>query len=461
MKPALHERSIIEAGAGLRDGSVTAVALTEAVLAKIGRRDPAIHAFAALMAERALARAAHADAELAAGVDRGPLHGIPLAVKDLIDIEAMPTLGGSALRRDHVAEADAEVVSKLERAGAVIVGKTQTYEFAVVGPSFDLPLPPARNPWSTDHITGGSSSGSAAAVAAGMVRAAIGTDTGGSIRSPACYCGVTGLKPTYGTVSKEGVFPLSQSLDHVGPIAASVEEAALVLDAIAAGNPARPPARSGIGQDIEGLRIAYARTFFVGDPDTSPAVVAALDDAASQLSLLGALIEEVDLPDYQLFEDCGAVILQAEAYRIHREWLVGRPADYGRLAFQSLASGFALSDQDVALARQARDMLADTLNGSILPRFDALITANVLDAAPPFGAFDGLTPRWTAMRTLPFNVTGNPVLAVPVGFAGNGLPLGMQIVGRMEDEAMICRIGHCYEMATPWAAEKPAHPTAC
>jgi aspartyl-tRNA(Asn)/glutamyl-tRNA(Gln) amidotransferase subunit A len=460
MKPALHELSITEAGARIRSGELTAVNLTEAVLAEIERLDPSINAFVTVMADMALDQARRADSEIASGVDRGPLHGIPLAVKDLVDIKGQPTLCGSALGRGHVAEADAEIVTRLEHAGAVIVGKAQTYEFAVVGPSVDLPLPPARNPWNRNHITGGSSSGSAAAVAAGMVRAAIGTDTGGSIRSPACYCGVTGLKPTYNTVSKQGIFPLSGSLDHVGPIAMCVADAAIALDAIATEDDTRRPASTEIGQDIAGLRIAYARKFFARDPEASPAIVSALDDAVSQLSLLGARIEEVELPDYKLFEDCGAVTLQAEAYQVHREWLAKRQADYGRLAYQSLASGFALSDDDVAIARDVRKRLSATLNDTILPRFDGMITANVLEAAPPFSAFDGLTPRWTAMRTLPFNVTGNPVLAVPIGFAPNDLPLGMQIVGRMKDEATICRIGHAYEMATPWAATRPALPGA-
>lgn len=459
MKPALHELSIAEAGARIRSGELTAVNLTEAVLAEIARLDSSINAFATILVETALDGARRADAEIASGVYRGPLHGIPLAVKDLIDIKGQPTLCGSALRRGHVAEADAEIVERLDRAGAVLVGKTQTYEFAVVGPSFDLPQPPAANPFDPKHITGGSSSGSAAAVAAGMVRVAIGTDTGGSIRSPACYCGVTGLKPTYDTVSKQGVFPLSQSLDHVGPIAMSVEDAAIVLDAIVADD-TRRTASADIGKDIAGLRIAYARNFFASDPEASPAIISALDDAVSQLSLLGARIEEIELPEYKLFEDCGAVILQAEAYQVHREWLASRRSDYGRLAYQSLASGFALSDDDVAIARNVRRMLSAKLNEEILAGFDGLITANVLEAAPPFSAFNGLTPRWTAMRTLPFNVTGNPVLAVPIGFAPNDLPLGMQIVGRMQDEATICRIGHAYEMATPWAATKPALPKA-
>ncbi|RYE49794.1 MAG: amidase [Hyphomicrobiales bacterium] len=442
--------SIDVAGARLRDGSLSALALAEAYLARIKARDPLYNAFITVAADRALEDAARADRELSEGVDRGPLHGIPIGLKDLIDTAGIRTTAGSLLFETHIPAKDAAVAARLQEAGAVLIGKLMTYEFALVGPSFDLPFPASRNPWNTDHITGGSSSGSAAAVAGGLLRTSIGTDTGGSIRSPASYCGVVGLKPTYDRVSRAGIFPLSSTLDHVGPISATVAEAALTLDAIAAGT----GAASRIGESIEGRRIAYARDWFAGDPETNPAVIAAMDDAASALSLLGARIEEVKLPDYALYEAAGAVIIQAEALALHTELLRTRQDEYGVVARRNLLTGLTLSAQDVALARQAAEELARRLQAEVFGRFDALVTANTLTPALPFSAFDGETAIWTHMRTLPFNLTRNPVLALPIGFA-SGLPLGMQVVGRLGDEAGVCAIGHAFERATDHSVQRP------
>ncbi|WP_421761109.1 amidase [Devosia sp.] len=444
--------SIPDAGARLRDGSLSSVDLTQDHLDRITEREPHYQAFVTVTSERALEDAARADRELAEGLDRGALHGIPIALKDLIDTAGIRTTSGSRRFADHVPAEDADVVRRLNNAGAVLIGKTMTYEFALVGPSFDLMFPVSRNPWNVDHITGGSSSGSAAAVAGGLVRTAIGTDTGGSIRSPSSYCGVVGLKPTYERVSRQGVFPLSPSLDHVGPISASVEEAALTLDAISDAD-----AASRLHDGIEGKRLAYARNWFATDPETHPAVLAAMDDAVSALTLLGAVVEEVQLPKYALFEATGAVVLQAEALAIHRAALRDQPQDYGRLAFQNLLTGLALTDDDVALARRAAAELARQFNADIFARFDALVTVNTLSPALPFSAFDGVTSVWTHMRTFPFNVTGNPVLALPIGFH-QGLPLGMQIVGRHGDEAGICTIGQAFEMGTDHATQRPSFP---
>lgn len=446
MNPA--DLDITQAGRQLRDGHLSSVSLCEAHLSRIAARDPSYHAFITLTAERALADAARADRELAEGRDRGPMHGIPIALKDLIDTAGIRTTCGSRLLAQHVPGADAAVAARLRNAGAVLLGKLMTYEFALVGPSFDLPFPASRNPWNLDHITGGSSSGSAAAVAGGLLRTAIGTDTGGSIRSPAGYCGVVGLKPTYDCVSRNGVFPLSPSLDHVGPLSASVGEAAITLDAISSAS-----AASRLEEPLEGKRIGYARDWFATDPETDPAVLRALDDAASLLSLAGARIEEVVLPDYALFEAAGAIILQAEALEVHAAHLAQHPELYGRLARQNLLTGLALSAGDVAAARRAGIELTLRLQAVLAGR-DALLTANTLTPALPFAAFDGVHSVWTHMRTFPFNMTGNPVLAMPAGFAG-GLPLGLQLVGALSDEAGLCAIGAAYERAADHGVLKP------
>ncbi|QYK42665.1 MAG: amidase [Paracoccaceae bacterium] len=444
MNPA--DLPIPEAAQRLRAGSLTAAALTEAHLARIAVRDADVGAFVVVTRDMALAAAARADAAFGAGVDLGPMQGIPFAIKDLIDMGGVPSTYGSRRHAAHVPATDAEVVARLVAGGAVPIGKVATYEYALVGPSFDQPYPPARNPWNRSHITGGSSSGSAAAVAAGLVRVAIGTDTGGSVRSPACYCGVVGLKPTHGSLPAEGVFPLSPTLDHIGVLAATVDEAAICMAAMGA-----PPRVAA--QDVRGLRIGYARDWFCDDPACHPAVLAALDDTAGVLTLLGARVELTTLPDYPLLEATGAVILHAEALAHHLGSMRTDGARYGRQAYQSLAAGVGLTDADLGHARTVAGRLRVAMDACLAP-FDAVLTACVLAPAPPFSDFSDDRAIWTAMRTLPFNVTGHPVLALPVGFA-EGLPLGAQIIARHGDEPMALRIGAALEAATDAGAQRP------
>jgi len=445
MHPA--DLSIHEAGIRLRDGRLRATALAEAHFARIAELNPQVHAFVAMTETRALHLASAADTDFAAGIDRGPLQGIPFAVKDIIDVAGIATRCGSR-RAALPAADDAEVVARLIAAGAVLLGKVATYEFALVGPSFDQPYPPARNPWRPDAITGGSSSGSAAAVAAGMVRFALGSDTGGSTRSPACYCGVVGLKPTFGAVSRQGVFPLSDSLDHVGVLAASADEAGLAFAAMTAA--ATPTEQTGVA----GMRIGYARDWFADDPATAPEVIEALDAAASAFSLAGARVTLVQMPDYALMESAGAVILHAEAFALHRAAMQADGARYGRQAYQSLAAGVVLTSADLFRARRAAQRLRVELDAGAFADQDALLTACVLAPAPPFAAFADDRAVWTAMRTLPFNLTGHPVLALPAGFA-QGLPLGLQLVGRHGAEALLCRVGVAFEAATDHSAQRP------
>ncbi|MFT3975177.1 MAG: amidase [Amaricoccus sp.] len=441
--------TIPEAALRLRNGSLTARALAEAHLARIAALDPSLHAFALVTREAALAEADAADRALAAGDDRGPLHGIPLAVKDLIDAAALPTACGSR-RSAPLAAADATVVARLRRAGAVILGKLATYEYATVGPSFDGPAPPAVNPWNPERITGGSSSGSAAAVAAGLLRASLGTDTGGSIRSPAAWCGVVGLKPTRGRVPASGVFPLSPSLDTVGPLAATVAEAALVFDAIA---DAGPSASAGVGQSIAGLALGYARDWFADDPALDPRVLAVIDAAVSDLSLLGAGIAEVALPRYAPLEEAGGLILDAEAYAVHRDGLAVDPRSYGRATRDSLMRGRDLTDAAVAAARRTGAEAAAAVD-AVLMHHHAVVTAVNLAPAPLLAPCRSGTASWNPMRTLPFNLTGHPALSIPAGFV-DGLPVGLQIVGRPGAEALICRIGAAFESATDHAVQRP------
>ena len=458
MNPA--DLSIPEAAAQLRTGSLTSVALTQACLDRIVTHNPRLHAFVALD-DSAIMQAIAADQSFSMGQDLGPLQGIPLGIKDMIDVAGLPATCGSAVLSGRIAKVDATVVTRLKAGRAVLMGKLATYEFAMVGPDLTLPNPPARNPWNVAHITGGSSSGSAAAVAGGLLRAALGTDTGGSVRSPAAYCGCVGLKPSFGRTSRSGVFPLSPSLDHVGPLAATVEEAALLLDAISGHDPADPhskdinwrPASGLLGQDITGLRIGYARDWFASDPQADPALIRAMDDAAAQLSILGARIEEVALPDYALYEAAGSIVLHAEALEVHRHLIADHAPAYGHPVQQCLAVGAIIEATALDSARRAVHYLTKQMQTAMAP-FAALILPTTLTPAPPLADFDSKKAVWTPMRTIPFNVTGQPALSVPIGFS-NGLPLGMQIAAAHGTEDIICQIGLAFERATDHCLIRP------
>jgi aspartyl-tRNA(Asn)/glutamyl-tRNA(Gln) amidotransferase subunit A len=308
-----QDLSIAAMGQALRAGSVTSAQLTRDALARIKARDIGLHAFVLLSEDRALADAARADAERASGTDRGPFHGIPYALKDIYDTAGIRTTCHSKLRLDNVPAEDCVVATKFNEAGGVLLGKLATHEFALGGPSFDLPFPPARNPWNVDHVTGGSSSGSGTAIAARMVRMAMGSDTGGSIRGPAAWCGLVGIKPTYGRVSRRGVFPLSWTLDHCGPLSRNVEDAAITVQVIAGHDPQDgasvdlpvPDYRADLAKGVSGLRVGIPRGFFTGASALTHDVLAGINRTADQLRAAGATVEDITLPDYALFAAAG------------------------------------------------------------------------------------------------------------------------------------------------------------
>lgn len=442
---------IAELGARLRDGRLTSEGLTRATFERIGDRDPAYRSFYALLTDTALEQAKRADQELAEGIDRGPLHGIPVGIKDLIDVAGVATTANAPGRAEAIADKDAEVVRRLREAGAIIIGKLATYEWATVGPDKRGLFPPARNPWNVDHITGGSSSGCAAAVAGGLIRTSIGTDTGGSVRGPSFYCGTVGLKPTFGLVPTEGILELSPSLDHVGIVSATVAEAAVTLDVLSARSGDRRAA-SRLGEPIGGLRIGYARNWFAHDHQAMPEVTAAIDAAASVLSQQGATISEVDLLDYAGVEVAVAAILHAESFKLHAANLRDHPEAYGRRAFLSLAAGLSLDEADVTRARAAGRAFRAAVD-ILLEQHDVLITVGALTTALPAAPFEK-EAVWTPMRTIGFNVSGHPVLALPAGFH-EGLPIGMQIIGRHNAEARIVQVGNAFECATDFSVQRP------
>ena len=437
--------------------------LTQHALARIDAIDPMIDSFITVTRERALADAAAADQAFRQGVDRGPMQGIPHALKDIYDTAGIRTTCHSKLRADNVPAEDSAVAAKFAAQGAVLLGKLATHEFALGGPSFDLPFPPARNPWNRDHAPGGSSSGSGAAVAAGLVRMAMGSDTGGSIRGPAAYCGTIGLKPTYGLVSRAGVFPLSWSLDHCGPLAWSVEDAAIALQVVAGYDPRDnasvnrpvPDFRAHLQGGLRGLRIGVPRRFYEANADTSREVVQSIDAAAQTLSRLGAVVEDVELPDYALFNACGRVIMYTEAFSIHEKDFRTRPLDFGALTYLRMTMGAFVTGADLTHAMRLRRELAVRANET-LKRYDAFITASAIAPAPPFAGPSHVTPSATPIQAMPWNVTGNPAMSIPTGFSNDGLPLSMQIVGKYFDEAMVLRIGAAFEAETKLNLQRPA-----
>jgi aspartyl-tRNA(Asn)/glutamyl-tRNA(Gln) amidotransferase subunit A len=450
---ALHELSIAEAGRLLRSGQLSSVALTEYALDRIAALDPDLNAFVLLTRDRALGLAESADRALAAGRDMGPFHGVPYALKDNYDVAGLPTTCHSKLLLENVPTMDSDVEARLRAGGGVLLGKLAMHEFATSWPSFDLPFPPARNPWNRDHIPGGSSSGSGVAVAAGFVRMAMGTDTGGSIRWPATYCGAVGLKPTRGLVSCRGVFPLSETLDHCGPLTWTIEDAALTLGAIAGvdtigGKEAEPK----WGGDLSGLRLALPRRLYADAPHASPEIIAAIDAAAQEFARLGADIDEVGLPDHDLINACGRVIMMAESFALHERDMRRRPDDYAPYTYRRIAPGAFLAADDYSRARQSRRELERDLNAGILATRHAILTATVLTPPPRFDAYTAEGGPPMPIQTILANVTGNPALAFPIGLSKAGFPMGAQLIGRQFGEATLFRLAAAYETA---AGAKP------
>jgi len=464
MTEALETLSIAEIGTRLRDGSLTSTKITEHCLERIAALDPALNAFITVTGDRAMADAAKADKALAAGTDLGPMHGVPYGLKDIYDTAGIRTTCHSKLREDVVPASDSVCAAKLAEAGGVLLGKLSTHEFAFGGPSFDLPFPPARNPWNRDHGPGGSSSGSGAAVAMGMMRTAMGSDTGGSIRGPAAYCGVIGIKPTYGRVSRRGVFPLSYTMDHCGPLSKTVEDAAITLQAIAGFDPLDPASvdtpvpdfSAGLGQGVTGMKIGLLRSFYADAEGMSPEAIAAIDEAVETLRRLGAEVEDVEgASPFTAYNSCGRVILLAEAYAIHEDDLKTRPLDYGQLTMERITLGAYISSADLVQAQRLRRELAQEVNSVVLKQYDALLAPSSMTPAPRIDATPKGFPLAWPMQTMPFNVTGNPAMSLPIGFSASGLPLSMQIVGRYFDEATVFRVGRAYEAATQWHQRWP------
>ena len=436
--------------------------LTRAKLARIEALDAQLNAFITVTPELALRQAREAENEIAAGRYRGPLHGIPFALKDLYDTAGILTSGHSKVCIDNIPREDSAVTAKLYAAGGVLVGKLAMTEFAHGGPGFDAPWPPARNPWNPEHYTGGSSSGSGSAVAAGFVPLAMGSDTGGSVRIPAAMCGTVGLKPTYGLVSRHGVIPNSWTFDHCGPLTWTVEDTAIALQAIA-GFDARdsgsvrceiPDYRSALTSDVRDLRVGVVRHFWEEDLKVSDELAQAMDAALEVLKRLGAKVEDVRMRPLQSYLDVKATIAETEIFCVHQKDLVARPGDFGmHFLAQTLAGCLFDASDYVQAQRERRAMLAEM--EPLYRDYDVLVTVSA-GPAPRVDRYS-IVNAWIRpnLHTV-FSVTGGPCIAICNGFTRDGLPLSMQIAGRPFDDATVLRAAHAYEKATSWRERRPA-----
>jgi aspartyl-tRNA(Asn)/glutamyl-tRNA(Gln) amidotransferase subunit A len=448
--------TISEFSQRIRRREASPVEVTRECLRRTEEFNPRFNAFITVMAESALAEARAAEEEISQGKWRGPLHGIPIALKDLIDTAGVRTTSASALHKDRVPREDAEVVRKLREAGAVIVGKNNLHEFAYGGSSLIGYFGDVHNPWDVNRIAGGSSGGSAASVPAGMACAAIGTDTAGSIREPAALCGCVGIKPTYGRVSSRGVVPLSTSLDHVGPLAACVEDAAIVLQAIAGYDPndtasvevAVTDYVSALKDGGQGLRVGVPREYFYDDLD--PEVASAMEHALTGIATLGAYIKEVRL---EVTTD--RTLQAAESYAYHAEDVSKHPELYQAETVRRIRSGEKVTAAEYMQKRRELEVARRNIR-DVFAEVDLLVTPTTPLPAPTTAELranaEALRPAELRLlrNTRPFNVWGLPAISVPCGFTQGGLPIGLQIAGPHWREDLVLRLAYAYEQATAW-----------
>lgn len=445
----------------IRTRKISPVDLTRALIERTEAIDPQVNAFITLTADRALERARKAETEISGGRYRGPMHGIPFGLKDIYNTAGILTSGHSKIGIDNIPDKDATTTAMLYEAGGVLTGKLATHEFAHGGPSHDLPWPLPRNPWNREHFVGGSSSGSAAAVAAGFVLGALGSDTGGSIRGPAALGGVVGLKPTYGLVSRRGVIPNSFTFDHCGPMTWTVEDCAIMLQAIAGHDPADPTSssrpipdyRPALETHLRGIRVGVVRHFWEEDLPASDEVCRAMDDAIEVLIKLGARIEAARMRPLQDYYDVRIVIAETELFCIHRKNLVRRSRDFGADFLRRTLAGCLFQASDYVQAQRERRVMLKEVE-PLYQKYDVLLTA-CAGPAPRLDQYQNIDFWRKPNMYAVFNVTAGPALSVCNGFSRNGLPLGMQIAGRPFDEETVLRVGHAYEMATTWRAARP------
>lgn len=461
----LHFQSIADVAEQMRTRALSPVELTEHMLARIESVDGRLRAYCTVMSEQARAQAAQAEREIAAGRYLGPLHGVPIAVKDLCFTSGVPTMGGTAVLHDHVPTFDSTVVAGLADAGAVLLGKLNLTEGAMGGynPAFAVP----ENPWRQGHWPGASSSGSGAATAAGVAFGTLGSDTGGSIRHPAAVCGTVGLKPTWGLVSRYGVLDLAQSLDHVGPLTRTVQDAAWVLQAIAGADDndpttlrsAVPNLTEALDGGVHGLRLGWDEDY--ASVDLADDFAAAVEAGLRALERLGARVVPVRMPArLREYLEAWQVLCTSEAYDAHRAFFPERAAEYGPWFREWLERGAGYTAADYARAHHLRLACVRELE-EVLSDVDLLVCPSTAREAYPMPLEDAYGPipvdrdAWASRYTVPMDYAGIPTLSMPCGLSRSGLPLSLQLVGPARSEPLLVRAGHAYERATEWHTLQP------
>jgi aspartyl-tRNA(Asn)/glutamyl-tRNA(Gln) amidotransferase subunit A len=455
--------TIAEAAKQIAARKLSPVELAKAQLERIRRLDPQLHAFLLVTEERALADAKAAEARQMSGSLRGPLDGIPIAHKDIYCTAGIRTTAHSKLLENNVPAEDAHTVKKWADAGVVLLGKLSTHEFAFGGPSFDLPWPPARNPWNTEHFTAGSSSGTGAAVAAGLILGGTGSDTGGSIRGPAALCGIAGIKPTYGLSSRRGILPLAFTLDHAGPMAWTAEDCALLLQGMAGHDPLDPASvdrpvpnfTADLGKGVKGLRIGVVRHFFETDHRASDATRKGIDAALDFFRKEGAEVRDITLSPAADYHAVGYLLMITEAFTLHGPWMRKHFHDYGELFRNRVALAATVSGADIVQATRRRRVLCQEM-ATAMADLDIIVSASQPGEAPKIADL----PKWGNMEkpsfTMPCNVTGFPAISICTGFGEGGLPVSIQLAGKPFGEPTLFRAAHAYETAMPWRSKRPA-----
>ena len=464
MNDDLATLTLSDAAALIKSKQLSPVELTRGYLDRIRRFDGAINSYLRVTQDVAERQAKAAEHEIMAGRYRGPMHGIPYALKDIVETAGIATTAHSRVLRDHVPHSDAVVVTRLANAGAVLLGKLACLEFAHGSPSVNQCWPQARNPWNVAHgFTGGSSTGAASAIAASLALGTIGTDTGGSVRNPAALCGVTGLMPTYGRVSRRGVIPYSFSLDHVGPLAWTAADCALMLQVLAGYDRADPGSvdrpvpdfSAGIDADIRGVRVGWLRHWYERDGKADEEICVAMEATARALGALGAEVEEATARPLIDYHDCKLIISVAEFYSVHEAEFVAHFADYGAdLKGKTFQGAFVTAADYIQAQRQRRKLAEDMAH--TMARFDVLLTAANFRPAPKIDQPRDSTEFFQQPNlTAAFNVTANPTISICNGFSASGLPLACQIAGKPFDEATVLRVAHAYQRSTAWLKRRP------
>jgi aspartyl-tRNA(Asn)/glutamyl-tRNA(Gln) amidotransferase subunit A len=460
--------TIAEAAEWLRSGRITSVGLTEAQLARAHATQDTLAAFIHIMDDVALAGARHADADFAAGVDRGPLQGIPIAVKDIIATKDAPTTANSRVLDPAWGDRDdATVVKKLRAAGAVIIGKLGLAEYALGWPDPDTGFRIPKNPWDLTRSPSGSSSGTGAAVGGGVILGGLGTCTGGSIRGPAAFCGISGMKQTFGRVSKEGCVPLGYSLDHIGPMARSARDCAIMLQVLAGYDPLDlcsvdlpvPDMTGLMTGSFEGVRIGVPRDFFFTAPNLDPGVKAAVEAALDAMVAAGATVVDVSIPHAEAAGHAQRITMVSEAYAYHEPDLKAKPELYGKYTRRSFQLGAFYTAADYVQAQRLRPLVrqecAAAFGDTAIGGVDVLVTPTMPMTAPTFEGYDPDGMLRSAGFTSIWNLTGLPAMSIPCGFSSGGMPIGMQLVGRPFDEPTVFKIGDAYQQITDWHLTVP------